>query len=86
MTGLFSIIGYLLIFVVINVTLINACFELINIIPDQVIGFVGAGSVNTSLGRDTENKINGLYITAVRAGSSQLAGSVKAKRDPGSKA
>jgi conjugal transfer/type IV secretion protein DotA/TraY len=86
MTGLFSIIGYLLIFFVINVTLINACFELINIIPDQVIGFVGAGSVNTSLGRDTENKINGLYITAVRAGSSQLAGSVKAKRDPGSKA
>ena len=85
-TGMFSIIGLILIFLVINVTLINACFELINLIPDQVIGFIGAGSVNTRLGSDTEGKINGIFLNVARGAHGGLAGAMKpADEDKGTK-
>jgi conjugal transfer/type IV secretion protein DotA/TraY len=80
-TGMFSIIGLILIFLVINVTLINACFELINLIPDQVIGFIGAGNVNTRLGSDTEGKINGIFLNVARGAQGGLASALKPTDD-----
>lgn len=80
MTGVASVIGLLGIFIIINVTLINACFELIHVIPDQVIGFIGSGSVNTHLGKDTEGKINGMFGMVVRGGRDGVLGANSAKK------
>jgi conjugal transfer/type IV secretion protein DotA/TraY len=73
-TGLASIVGLIVIYFVILSVIINGCFDLIQVIPDQVIGFVGAGSVSTRLGQDAESKINALYLSGVRGGSSAAAG------------
>ena len=71
-TGIISIFGYLIVYGVIMSIVINACFDLCQIIPDQVIGFVGAGSVSTTLGRDAEQKINTMFMGAARLGPSAL--------------
>jgi conjugal transfer/type IV secretion protein DotA/TraY len=81
-TGLASIVGFLLIFLVINMTLINACFELIHVIPDQVIGFIGGGNINTQLGRSTEQKINQMFAGAVSKGSGAAGASPKGPQTP----
>lgn len=60
-TGIFSVLGFLFVYASINVTLINGCFELIHIIPDQVIGFVGSGNISTRMGSDAERNISGAY-------------------------
>lgn len=54
--------------------IINGCFDLCQVIPDQVIGFVGAGSVSTTLGRDAEGKINNMFLGAARTGSHAFQG------------
>jgi len=81
-TGLASIVGFLLIFLVINMTLINACFELIHVIPDQVIGFIGSGNINSQLGRSTEQKINQMFAGAVSKGSGAAGAAPKGPQSP----
>ena len=66
-TGLTSIVFFLLIFFVMNVTLISASFNLIYVITDQVIGFIG-GQVDSRLGRDTEQHANNMFMMAARVG------------------
>lgn len=78
MTGLFSIAMFLVIFFVINMTLITACFNLIYVITDQVIGFVG-GQIDSKLGRDTEDKANNVFLMAARVGPSAITDAGKAK-------
>lgn len=68
-TGLLSIVGYLVIYGVIMSTLITACFELIKVVPDQVIGFVGSGNISTHLGREIEGKMSSMFLAAGRFGS-----------------
>lgn len=70
MTGVASIIGFIIVYFVLMNVVINGCFDLIHIIPDQVIGFVGAGNISTKLGSDAEQKINSLYLAGVRGGQS----------------
>lgn len=79
MTGLFSIIMFLIVFFVMNATLITACFNLIYVITDQVIGFVG-GQIDSRLGRDTEDKVNNMFLMAARVGPSAIgqAGAARA--------
>jgi hypothetical protein len=79
MTGLFSIVMFLVIFFVMNLTLITASFNLIYVITDQVIGFIG-GQVDSKLGRDTEDKVNNMFMMAARVGPSAIgqAGHAKA--------
>lgn len=79
-TGLASIVGLLIIFVVINVTLINGCFELIHVIPDQVIGFVGAGHTQSHLGKDAEGRINGMFMSVGRSAQGMLGAQASARR------
>lgn len=84
-TGLASICGFIVVFFVLNVILINSCFELVQVIPDQVIGYVGAGSVDTQLGKAAEGKVNQLFMMATRGGNeglkaSALAGAEKKKK------
>lgn len=66
-TGLTSIVMFLLIFFVMNVTLISASFNLIYVITDQVIGFIG-GQVDSKLGRETEQHANNMFMMAARVG------------------
>ena len=66
-TCLTSIVFFLLIFFVMNVTLISASFNLIYVITDQVIGFIG-GQVDSRLGRDTEQHANNMFMMAARVG------------------
>lgn len=73
-TGLVSVLGYTIIYGLIMSIILNACFELVQVIPDQVIGFVGAGSVSTKLGSDAEGKINNLFMMAARVGPQMKTG------------
>lgn len=68
-TGLLSIAGLLLVFFVINVTLIHGLFNLIFIIPDQVLNMVG-GANGVTLGREVDDKVRGIFL----AGGGTLRG------------
>jgi conjugal transfer/type IV secretion protein DotA/TraY len=84
-TGLASIVAYLVVFFLLNMILINSCFELVQVIPDQVIGFVGAGDINTHLGKATEGKVNQLFMLASRGGNDSLKASALAGAKPSKK-
>lgn len=51
MTGLFSILGFLALYTSLSLNLIHTSFNLIYIVPDQVINWVG-GHISSHLGRD----------------------------------
>ena len=78
MTGFFSIAMFLVIFFVMNLTLITTSFNLIYVITDQVIGFVG-GQVGQKLGQDTEDKANNMFLMAARVGPSAMGQVAAAK-------
>jgi conjugal transfer/type IV secretion protein DotA/TraY len=51
LTGLVSVLGFLFVYFTICVSLIHSCFNLIFIVPDQVINWIG-GAASSTLGRD----------------------------------
>jgi conjugal transfer/type IV secretion protein DotA/TraY len=55
-TGLVSMIAILFIYFSICLTLIHSCFNLILIVPDQVINWVG-GTASSTLGRDASEAV-----------------------------
>lgn len=77
-TGFFSIAMFLVVFMVMNVTLITTSFNLVYVITDQVIGFVG-GQVGQKLGQDTEDKANNMFMLAARAGPNGFGEVAKSK-------
>ena len=50
-TGLISMLGFLYVYFSISLNLIHSCFNLVLIVPDQVINWVG-GTASSTLGRD----------------------------------
>jgi conjugal transfer/type IV secretion protein DotA/TraY len=60
-TGMASIVGLLVIFFVMNVTLIQGLFNMIFLLPDQVLGLIGNGNTDP-IGRETEDKVNRLFM------------------------
>lgn len=78
MTGLASIIGLLVVYIVVNITLIQQSFELIGVLPDQIIGYLGAGDAGQTLGRDAQTKINAAVMSATRQGMGGAQASVAA--------
>lgn len=68
MVGLLKIAAFLVIFVMINLGLVNACSQLINVIPDQVIAWVG-GQFQNTLGRNGADEIAGKVSHALNAGA-----------------
>jgi conjugal transfer/type IV secretion protein DotA/TraY len=62
MTGFLSIIGYLTLFFVLNVTLIQGLFNMIFLLPDQVLGMIGSHGAVADLGREVEGKMHGMFI------------------------
>ncbi|MET3132774.1 conjugal transfer/type IV secretion protein DotA/TraY [Oxalobacteraceae bacterium GrIS 1.11] len=55
-TGLISMLSFLYVYFSVSLTLIHSCFNLILIVPDQVINWVG-GTASSSLGRDTSEAV-----------------------------
>lgn len=60
-TGPVVIVGYLAIFAVINFTLIQGMFNMIFLLPDQILSMAGGSNIGADLGKDTENRVYGLY-------------------------
>lgn len=71
LTGLLSIIAYLVIFVILGTTLVSSMFNLTLHMADRVIGFIGTG-IQSSLGHDVENKVNSVFVNASRSGTGVL--------------
>lgn len=63
LTGLVSIVAYLVIFVVLGTTLVSSMFNLTLHMADRVIGFVGTG-IQSALGHDVENRVSGVFLNA----------------------
>jgi len=75
-TGLIKIIALLVIFVMINLSLVNVCMQLINIVPDNVMDWVG-GRVGGQLGKGGEDMVGGAAKGAM-VGANWLPPKVKA--------
>lgn len=60
-TGVASILLLLGIFCMLNITMIHGLFNLITLIPDQVLGWVG-NMGNTQLGKEVEEKAHQLFV------------------------
>lgn len=57
-TGLIKIIALLMIFVMINLSLVNLCMQLINVVPDNVMDWVG-GRMGAGIGKNGEDMVSG---------------------------
>lgn len=73
-TGLMSIAGYLIIFFVLNVTLIQGLFNMIFLLPDQILSLVGSGGHMADLGKEVESKVHGLFLSGARTPQSLTRG------------
>lgn len=70
-TGVASILFLLCIFGLINITMIHALFNLITIIPDQILGWVGNVTGQT-IGKDTDDRANNLFLNVGRSAGGAL--------------
>lgn len=90
MTGLVSVLGFLFVYFTICVSLVHSSFNLIFIVPDQVINWVG-GTASPTVGRDTNdtarNYVNVLAnkLEHLRKGHGNTKGSPTEKPGPGIK-
>jgi len=64
-TGLVSFIGLLGVFLFAGWSLIQGLFNLVHMLPDQVLGYMGA-SHSSNIGSDTESKLHGLFLNVSR--------------------
>jgi conjugal transfer/type IV secretion protein DotA/TraY len=60
-TGLFMMAGLLVILISLALTMVHAMFNLVHIIPDQIVGWAG-GQVNTQLGKDTDDRAKSVFM------------------------
>lgn len=72
LTGLMSIVAYLVILAVIGMTLINSSFSLLLSMPDRLIGWIGHNSAS-HIGADVENRVNSVFINAARSSAQTMA-------------
>lgn len=71
-TGLVMFVGFVFVFVSLVLTLIHGCFNLIHIVPDQVISWAG-GHVTGTMGKDTDDRAKGHFT----AGVAQIRGNMR---------
>lgn len=76
-TGLFSIGAYLFIYFILMSSIVQKSFELVEVIPDQVIGYLGAGDVRSTLGHGVEKAVQAVFGRVGQGGS--MAGQASAK-------
>lgn len=63
-TGFVMFVGFIFVFVSLVLTLIHGCFNLIHIIPDQVISWIG-GQVVGTIGKDTDDRAKSHFLAGV---------------------
>lgn len=78
-TGLVSIIGFLAIYISLMLTLVHGAFNLIQVVPDQVLGWLG-GHMGTQLGKDAEQSSNKVFGGVGGAGGSGTSGEIQTIR------
>lgn len=61
MTGLFMMAGFLIVLISLMLTMVHSMFNLVHIIPDQIVGWAG-GQVNTQLGKDTDDRAKSVFM------------------------
>lgn len=72
LTGLMSIVAYMVIFTVMGMTLVNSTFAMMLQLPDRMIGWIG-NNQNAAIGHEVENKVAGVFISAARGGSGAVS-------------
>lgn len=80
LTGLLSIVAYLVIFTVMGLTLINSTFSMMLQLADRMIGWIGSNHTS-AIGDVVENKVNAAFINAARSAGSLAQGKMP-KADP----
>lgn len=70
---LFGAMGLIFVYVSLMLTLIHGAFNLIHVVPDQVLGWLG-GSLGTQVGRDSDDRAKGVFI----GGAGQMTSQAKA--------
>lgn len=75
LTGAASIVMLLGVFVILNITMIHGLFNLITLIPDQVLGWVG-NMGNTQLGKEVEEKASRMFVNI----GSSMSGAMRAPK------
>lgn len=79
LTGLLSILAYLVIFTVMGMTLVNSTFTMMLHLADRMIGWIG-NNQNAAIGHEVENRVAGVFVNAARGGSGAVASAVDQKR------
>ena len=67
-TGLLSIPGYLAVFFVMQLALVQGMFNMIFLFPDQILGLVGSLGTHADLGKDMESKVHATFMAFGRNG------------------
>lgn len=75
LTGLLSIVAYLIIFTVMGMTLVNSTFTMMLNLADRMIGWIGSNQ-NAAIGHEVENKVAGVFVNAARASSGAVSQSM----------
>jgi conjugal transfer/type IV secretion protein DotA/TraY len=80
-TGLASILAYLVLYLVVMIVTLQSIFSLIVDIPDRVISYLGRGEISTAAGREggdkTQHSFMGVARGAQGAGMSATAAALK---------
>lgn len=82
LTGLLSIVAYLVIFTVMGMTLVNSTFTMMLNLADRMIGWIG-NNQNAAIGHEVENKVAGVFVNAARAGSGAVSSGMGAAAKKG---
>ena len=63
-TGVASVIGFVILYGLLNLTLISGAFNLVSLLPDQVLGWIGH-SGGMQLGKEVGDKVHGLVVASM---------------------
>lgn len=77
LTGLVSIIGFIVLYVGMCQTLVQGTFSLIHVVPDQVFSWIG-GQISTRVGQDMHERSHQHYGAGVGQGSNSARSSTPA--------
>jgi hypothetical protein len=79
LTGLLSILAYMVIFTVMGMTLVNSTFTMMLHLADRMIGWIG-NNQNAAIGHEVENRVAGVFVNAARGGSGAVASAMDPRR------
>jgi conjugal transfer/type IV secretion protein DotA/TraY len=78
-TGVISIVGFIAIYVSLSLTLIHTSFNLIHVVPDQVLAWVG-GQIGNRLGQDTDERAKQVFVGGVHNARTAASNSIPTSR------